>query len=95
MFIGKVERQIGPKSLGHVQRVTQKVENCKFIQVGETVEHGKVTFREIIEKGHDYFKRTFSSFNKQGEPIKGSEFSEEIIGPEANKKQVRHFGLYV
>lgn len=94
MEIGKVERYIGSRSLGHVQRVVQKFENGKFIQVGETVEYGKVTFREIIEKGHDYFKRTFSSFNKQGEPIKGSEFTEEVIGQEANEKKVRHFGIY-
>ena len=62
MFIGKVERSIGPKSSGHVQRVIHKMEGNKFIQVGETLEHGHVTFRETIEKGFNYFKRSFESF---------------------------------
>ena len=95
MQISRIERSIGPKSSGHVQRVIHKMEGNKFIQVGETVEHGKVTFRETIEKGFNYFKRSFESFNKNGESIEGSKFSEELVGEEANKKPIRNFGLYI
>lgn len=50
MLVGRVERTIGPKSLGHVQRVTHEVKDGVFIQTGETIEHGKTTFKEVIEK---------------------------------------------
>ena len=95
MEISRIERQIGPKSMGHIQRVIHKMDNNMFIQIGETVEHDKVTFREVIKKGYNYFKRTIQSFNKNGELIKGSEFSEEITGPVANGKKVRHFGVWI
>ena len=94
MLISRVERQIGPKELGHVQRVTSKMVGLKYVQIGETVEHGTTTFRETIIKGHNYFKRFFCSFNKKGERIKNSGFSEELFGEEANKKPVRHFGVW-
>lgn len=95
MEISRIERQIGPKYKGHVQRVVHKMENNRFVQIGETIEHGNVTFREVIEKGFNYFKRTMQSFNKNGELIKGSEFSEEITGSAANGKKVRHFGVWI
>lgn len=93
MEIGRIQRHIGPKCAGHVQRVVHKFENGKLIQVGETVEHNKVTFREVIEKAHNYFKRTINSFDEHGNSIKGSEFTEEVFGGAANKKQIRKFGV--
>lgn len=95
MIISKIERYIGPQSNRHMQRVTHKFEQGKFIQIGETFENQKLTFQEIIEKGKDYFKRSFKSFDKQEQPIKGSEFIEEVQGPEANLKKVRHFGVII
>ena len=95
MLVGRVERTIGPKDLGHVQRVTHEVKDGVFIQTGETIEHGKTTFKEVIEKGYNYFKRTFQSFNKDGEVIRGSEFMEKLTGEAANKKQVRNFGVII
>ena len=95
MLVGRVERTIGPKSLGHVQRVTHEVKDGVFIQTGETIEHGKTTFKEVIEKGYNYFKRTFQSYNKDGEVIKGSQFMEKLTGEAANKKQVRNFGVVI
>lgn len=94
MQISKIERPIGPQTMNHIQRVTQEIsDDGKFVQTGETLENGTVTFREVIEKGYNYFKRTLQSFTKKGEPIKGSEFTEELTGEAANKKQVRHFGV--
>lgn len=95
MEISRIERQIGPKCKGHIQRVVHRVDNGKFVQIGETVEHGNVTFREVVEKGYNYFKRTVQSFNKSGELIKGSKFSEEVTGSTANSKKVRHFGVWI
>lgn len=95
MRISQVSRNIGMKDLGHVQRVTHDFKNGRLIQTGETIEYGKTTFKEVIEKGYNYFKRTMTSFNKQGEPIKGSEFVEEIVGEAANKKPIRTFGVII
>lgn len=93
MRISKIERNIGPKVNGHVQRVVHDIKDNKLIQTGETLEHGRVTFRETIEKGFNYFKRSFESFRKDGSPIDGSKFTEEIIGEEANSKNIRKFGV--
>lgn len=80
--------------MGHIQRITTKMIGLKYVQIGETVEHGKTTFRETIIKGHNYFKRFFCSFDKNGKRIKNSGFYEEAFGEEANKKPVRHFGVW-
>lgn len=93
MQISRVERAIGPKINGHIQRVTHAVKGNKTIQIGETIEHDKVTFREVITKGYNYFKRTFKSFDKNGKVIKGSEYTEELFGTEANSKNIRKFGV--
>lgn len=93
MHISRVEGFVGPKSSGHMQRITREFVDGKLIQTGETIEHGKTTFKEVIEKGHNYFKRTMQSFNKDGELIKDSEFTEEIIGEAANKREIRRFGV--
>ena len=93
MRISRIERNIGPKINGHVQRVTYNSNDGKLIQIGETLEHGHVTFRETIEKGFNYFKRSFESFRKDGSPIEGSKFTEEVIGEEANSKKIRNFGV--
>lgn len=95
MEISRVERYIGPKHMNHMQRVIQKVEDLKYIQIGETVQHNKVTFRETIEKGWNYFKRTIESFDRQGAPIQGSKHIHEVFGEEANKKQIRQFGVWI
>lgn len=94
MLIGKIEKYVGPKELGHKQRVTTKIIGGKYIQIGETVENGRTTFKETIMKGHNYFKRWLCSYNKEGKEIKGSDFVEELFGEEANKKPIRHFGVW-
>lgn len=95
MIISKIERYIGPQNNQHLQRVTHKVEQGKLIQIGETFENQKLTFQEVIEKGVDYFKRTFKSFDKEGNVIKASEYIEEVQGSEANEKEIRQFGVIV
>ena len=92
MQISRIEGYIGPKVLGHKQRVTTYFKDGKYIQVGETIEKEQTTFKETIEKGWNYFKRSFESY-KNGQKINGSEFSEMIIGEEANKKPIKKFGV--
>jgi hypothetical protein len=93
MLIGRIERYVGPVELGYKQRVSQYIVNCKHVQVGENIEHGRTTFKEVIIKGHNYFKRFFYTLNKKGERIEGSMFSETLTGEEANKREIRHFGV--
>ena len=92
MKISRIERVIGPKDMGHVQRVTHEFKDGKLIQTGETIEHGQTIFKEVIEKGWNYFKRSFESYS-EGKPIKGSQFVEEVFGDDANKKPIRKFGI--
>lgn len=93
MYVNSIERFIGPKDLGHKQRVTQILRDGKQTQIGETIEHGTVTFREIIEKGKDYFKRVIESYDKEGKPIKGSRFMQELSGQDAEDTPIRRFGV--
>lgn len=94
MRISRIEGNVGPKALGHVQRVTTDItpRGC-LRQTGETLIQGKVTYREVIEKCQGYFRRVTECFSNSGELLNGSKFIEELHGDAANKKQIRHFGV--
>lgn len=93
MYVNRVERFIGPKSLGHKQRVTQIYRNGKQMQIGETIENNVVTFREIISKGKSFFRRIIESYGKDGKPIKGSRYVQKLTGEQADNQPIRTFGV--
>lgn len=93
MQIGRVEKYIGHPSLNHKQRVTTKMSKGNFVQIGEDIINGKTTYKEVITKGYNYFRRAIMSYNSEGKRIEGSAYQKIIRGEKANKERVRHFGV--
>ena len=74
-------------------KVTTGTRKLQTWQLGQTFENGKVKYQEAYIQGYNYFKHMKATFDNMGKRIKGSTFSEEIVGPEANKRMIHKFGV--
>mgnify|MGYP003290101448 CR=1 FL=1 len=76
---------------GVVSKVAKGTRGLQTWQLGQYTE-GNRKYQEIYVQGHNYFKHIKAMF-KDGKMIKGSKFSEEIVGPEANSRVIHKFGV--
>lgn len=74
-------------------QVVTGVRNGQYFQYGKTIEPRHSTYRELYVQGHNYFKHICETLDSFGKVIKGSRFSEEVVGKEANSRRIHKFGV--
>lgn len=78
---------------GITSKVTTGMRKLQYWQLGQSFENGQLKYQEAYIQSHNYFKHIKATYDKLGKIIKGSLFSEEVKGPEANKRIIHKFGV--
>lgn len=88
-----INRIVSTNGVNYTSKVTTGMRKLQYFQLGQAYENGQLKYQEAYIQGHNYFKHMKATFDNMGKRIKGSTFSEEVVGPEANTRKIHKFGV--